>query len=158
MEWSDADAMLQGRHEDGDYRRVEVITGKRRRRNWTAEEKARIVAESAAPGASIADVARRWGVNRGLLTVWRRQVGLVRAKPAREAAAGLRFVPIAIADEDRSVGRDLDATASVQASAPPGSADAGRIEVEIGGSRMVVTGRVDPAVAAAMVAALRPAR
>lgn len=158
MEWSDADAMLQGMHEDGDYRRVEVITGKRRRRNWTANEKARIVAESAASGASIADVARRWGVNRGLLTVWRRQVGLVRAKPAREAAAGLHFVPIAIADEDCSAGRDLEATASVQASAPPGSADAGRIEVEIGGGRMVVTGRVDPVVAAAMVAALRPAR
>ena len=34
------------------FRRVEVITGVARRRRWTAEEKARIVAESYAPGAS----------------------------------------------------------------------------------------------------------
>jgi len=37
-------------------------------------EKARIVAESAEPNANISDVARRNGVSRGLLTVWRRQI------------------------------------------------------------------------------------
>ncbi|TKA94279.1 transposase [Cereibacter changlensis] len=158
MDWVEADAMLQGRHEDGDYRRIEVITGKRRRRNWTAEEKARIVAESAEPGASISDVARRWGVNRGLLTVWRRHVGLVQARPACGTAQGLHFVPISIADDDPPLGRNLDATVSGLASDPPGFAELGRIEVEIGRNRMVVTGRVDPAVAAAMVAALRRSR
>lgn len=154
MDWVEAEAMLQGRHEDGAYRRIEVITGKRRRRNWTAEEKARIVSESAEPGASISDVARRWGVNRGLLTVWRREVGLVQARRARGTAMGLHFVPISIADEDRAGHHGLNVTASIPANDLPGSADAGRIEVEIGGSRMVVTGRVDPAVAAAIVAAL----
>lgn len=48
-----ADAMLEvmdeARHE-GRYRRIEVITGRRQRRNWTDEEKARILAESAEPG------------------------------------------------------------------------------------------------------------
>ena len=39
------EAMLDARHEGGSYRRIEVITGQRRRRQWTAEEKARIVAE-----------------------------------------------------------------------------------------------------------------
>ncbi|KAB2660429.1 IS66 family insertion sequence element accessory protein TnpB, partial [Brucella tritici] len=47
-----ADAMLEdmdeARHE-GKYRRIEVITGRRQRRNWTDEEKARILAESAEP-------------------------------------------------------------------------------------------------------------
>jgi transposase len=38
-----ANAMLDARQEDGAYRRVELITGQRRRRRWTAEEKARIV-------------------------------------------------------------------------------------------------------------------
>ncbi|MBM3096381.1 IS66 family insertion sequence element accessory protein TnpB, partial [Ensifer sp. T173] len=42
-----ADAMLEvmdeARHE-GKYRRIEVITGRRQRRNWTDEEKARILA------------------------------------------------------------------------------------------------------------------
>lgn len=36
-----ANAMLDARQEGDSYRRVEVITGERRR--WTGEEKARIV-------------------------------------------------------------------------------------------------------------------
>jgi transposase len=63
--------MLDARQEGGSYRRIEVITGQRRRRQWTAEEKARIVAESFEEGANISEVARRHGVVRGLLTVWR---------------------------------------------------------------------------------------
>ena len=89
-------AMLEARQEDGAYRRVEVITGRRRRRRWTAEEKARIVAESFEEGVNISEVARRHGVVRGLLTVWRRQVstanGDLRARPweaRREALARL---------------------------------------------------------------------
>src|SRR5271154_8432 len=65
------EAMLDARQEGGSYRRIEVITGQRRRRQWTAEEKARIVAESFEEGANISEVARRHGVVRGLLTVWR---------------------------------------------------------------------------------------
>ncbi|MCP1985777.1 hypothetical protein ACVIHI_009158 [Bradyrhizobium sp. USDA 4524] len=34
------EAMLDARQEGGSYRRIEVITGQRRRRHWTAEEKA----------------------------------------------------------------------------------------------------------------------
>jgi transposase len=48
-----AGAMLDARHEGDSYRRIEVITGERRRRQWTAEEKARIVAESFEEGANI---------------------------------------------------------------------------------------------------------
>jgi transposase len=81
--------MLDARQEDGAYRRGEVITGRRRRR-WTAEEKARIVAESFEEGANISEVARRHGVVRGLLTVWRRQV----SRAVRVKAPG--FVPVQI--------------------------------------------------------------
>ena len=72
--------MHQARHDADSYRRVEVITGGRRRRDWSEAEKARIVAESADPDAIISEVARRNGVSRGLLTVWRRR--------AREASHG----------------------------------------------------------------------
>jgi hypothetical protein len=44
---------------------VEVITGGRRRRNWSEAEKARIVAESADADANISKAARRNGVSRG---------------------------------------------------------------------------------------------
>src|SRR5215831_21203138 len=44
-------------------RRIEVITGVERRRKWSAQEKAAIVAESLAEGAVVSDVARRHGLN-----------------------------------------------------------------------------------------------
>src|SRR6267378_585093 len=47
------EAMLDARHDGGSYRRIEVITGQRRRRRWTAEEKAGIVAESFEAGAKM---------------------------------------------------------------------------------------------------------
>src|ERR1700739_1717495 len=82
------DAMLDARQEADSYRRIEVITGKRRRRRWTAEEKARIVAESFEEGANISEVARRNGVVRGLLTVWRHKVAAGRHRLARGFASG----------------------------------------------------------------------
>ncbi len=44
--------MHQAGHDADSYRRVEVITGGRRRRDWSEAEKARIVAESADPNAN----------------------------------------------------------------------------------------------------------
>ena len=74
MVTSRLNAMNEARNEGGTYQRVEVITGRQRRRRWTAEEKARIVAESLEANANISDVARRHGVARGLLTAWRHQL------------------------------------------------------------------------------------
>jgi Transposase len=51
-----ANAMLDARQEGDSYRRIEVITGQRRRRRWTAEEKVRIVAESFEADANISEV------------------------------------------------------------------------------------------------------
>jgi transposase len=62
--------MYQSRHDADSYQRVEVITGRRRRRDWSDEEKARILAESAVPDLNISEVARRNGVSRGLLNVY----------------------------------------------------------------------------------------
>ena len=64
----------QDTHKDrGDYRRIELITGEARRRRWSAEERAGILAESFEPGANVSAVARRHGVNGGLLHYWRKQ-------------------------------------------------------------------------------------
>ena len=41
--------------------------GERRRRTWSADQKQRIIAESFAPGASVAEVARRYGLNANML-------------------------------------------------------------------------------------------
>jgi transposase len=44
----------------GGFRHVEILTDPGRRRRWSAEEKARIVAETLEAGVRVADVARRW--------------------------------------------------------------------------------------------------
>jgi len=53
-------------------RRFEVFTGAGRRRRWSAEDKARIVAESYA--RSVGDVADRFGLNKTQLFTWRREL------------------------------------------------------------------------------------
>lgn len=87
---------LEAMDEGRPYRRIEVITGRRRRRSYAAEEKARIVAESAVPGANISEVARRNGVNCGLLTVWRREAGVI---PDAAPVETPLFVPVTVAEE-----------------------------------------------------------
>jgi transposase len=64
---------------------IEIITGRERRRQWSVEQKLRIVAESNEPGARVTDVAARHGMYPGLLFTWRRQVrngALVPPSPA----------------------------------------------------------------------------
>jgi transposase len=56
----------------GGYRRVEILTGPGRRRRWSADEKARIVAETLVPGARVSEVARRWQVCTQQVFGWRR--------------------------------------------------------------------------------------
>jgi transposase len=67
--------------------RVEVITGVERRRRWSDEDKRAIVAESFAPGAVVAEVARRVDVSPGQIYRWRQEM--------RAAVAG--FAPLLIA-------------------------------------------------------------
>lgn len=141
-------ARHQHSHEDIEYRRVEVITGRRRRRDWTADEKAEILAASAVPGAVIAKVARRYGVSRGLLWTWRRQ-----AMNDLAGETAPRFVPLRIEGEA--------AEGNAIALAPPPSGRdqiAGSIEIEIGRARVRVEGAVDPEVLRLVLGLIGPAR
>src|SRR6201996_504569 len=56
----------------GVERRIEVFTGAGRRRVWSAELKASIVAESYAGTGSVCDVASRHGLTPTQLFSWRR--------------------------------------------------------------------------------------
>jgi transposase len=49
------------------------VLGFERRRRWSDEEKARIVAETFVPGAVVCEVARRNSVSQSLVFAWRRQ-------------------------------------------------------------------------------------
>ena len=57
--------------------RVEVITGRERRRRWSEEEKRTIVAASLAPGAVVSEVARRADVVPGQIYRWRKELRVV---------------------------------------------------------------------------------
>jgi transposase len=72
-------------------RRIEVFTGAGRRRSWSVEDKARIVAESVTSGDSVCAVARRHGLSPQQLFGWRRQArGPLGATGDKEAPV---FVP-----------------------------------------------------------------
>jgi transposase len=98
--------------------------GERRRRAWSGDQKRRILAESFAPGASVAEVARRYGLNANMLFTWRQ----------RERAAG------GVSDVGESVNivpvKVMEAMPTVTVPA----ADAmGRMEIVlIGGERIIV--------------------
>jgi len=51
-------------------RRLEIRTGGGGRRRWTDVEKGRIVAEAVAPGAVVAEVARRYELTPQHLFTW----------------------------------------------------------------------------------------
>jgi len=55
-------------------RRIDVMSGPERRRRWGDEEKRAIVAAAFAPGAIVADVARRADVCASQVYRWRRDL------------------------------------------------------------------------------------
>jgi len=111
---------------------IEVITSVERRRRWSRAEKERLVAASVERGATVSAVAREAGIHPGQLYGWRRQL-----LPRSQATA--RFAAVQIAGEPARA-------------APP---SVGLIEVEfVNGSRMRISGVVDPATLGATVAVL----
>lgn len=53
---------------------LHVFTGVERRRRWNEEQKREIVRAAFAPGAKVADVARRADINSGLIYRWRQSL------------------------------------------------------------------------------------
>lgn len=71
-----------------------LVSVRQRYERWPDEERDRILAESFAPGRTVAQVARDNGVGLGLLHYWRRHA---RASGAIEE---LRLVPVTVFAED----------------------------------------------------------
>ncbi len=108
------------------FRRFEVITGVGRRRRWSLEEKARIVAESLDPATTASAVARRYGLHASQLFVWRQQ--LQRHAASAETVGTPGFVPVLLAED----------------SAAPAEAG-GRMEIALGPAVVRVGTDVDAA-------------
>ncbi len=112
-----------------------MITGVGRRRRWTDEEKAWIVAESLDPATTVSAVARRYGLHASQLFTWRQQLA---APVAHEAPA---FVPVVIAEG---------------AATPAGMA--GRMEITLGPAVVRVGPDVDAAALRRVLEAVRGLR
>ncbi len=131
------------------YRRVEVLTGPGRRRRWSAESKAQVVAESLAPGARPSEVARRWQICSQQVFAWRREAraGLL-ALPAEAGMAvpsGPAFVPI---HAEPTLPPTAPATAPAPVSSPA-------IEVEVAGAVVRVLPGMDAALLTSVLRAVR---
>jgi transposase len=126
---------------------VTVLAGPERRRRWTSAEKQRIVEESFAPEASVAEVARRHDVHPNLLHGWRRQARAGALACAVEPDGGAHFAAVAVMPEAPGL------------AAPAQPAAAGVIEIEFAsGARLRITGSVEPATVSAVLAALADRR
>lgn len=164
--------------------RLNVIDGKRSRRSWSAEEKRRIVLEAAVPGASVAEIALRHGVNANLVFNWRK-MALAASPPITEmsssatrppddaspAAAGeaCDFIPIAVLGQAETVEPVLMTGASSavvggasshrSASPRPGMDERpGVIEIDLAdGTRLRVDALVNERALRRVVAALKAA-
>src|ERR1700678_3174211 len=80
----------------GGFRRVEVLVGSKRRREWSAKAKGRIVGESLVAGGVVSEIARRHGLRPQQLFAWRHEAkkgALV--LPGEEA---MSFVPVSVAE------------------------------------------------------------
>ena len=147
-------------------RRIELITGTTRRREWPEGEKTRILLESAEPGANISDVARRNGLSPQQLFGWRREARalLANAGPIETASARTSM------QSKKSKKNPRGAPASAQTFAPvvlvaPGAASPGSpptsdrtrgvIEIVIGDAVVRVVGKIDRDALAEVFAALR---
>jgi transposase len=124
--------------------RLEIVeTGRRRR--WSEDEKLKIVLESLQSAGQMNATARRYGISRSQLYLWRRAFRVTQAETV-EPHSG--FVPATITVEPHPP--------SAQLAVP---VDPGRIEIDFSnGARMRVTGAIDGVTLATALRALSDGR
>jgi transposase len=119
--------------------RLEVVdTG--RRRQWTDDEKLKIVLESMQAPRAISSTARRHGISRSLLLTWRRSFGAGRGGEVEQPKQA--FVPAVV--------MSTAAPANVPAS-PAAAPASGKIVIELGPDRRIIVDAGVDAVALARV-------
>jgi transposase len=135
----------------GLVRRIEVITGTGRRRQWSEDEKARIVIESLKTGANVSEVARRNGVSPQQLFGWRRDARALMAESIGVVGVSVREPAPAKAPEGEhfpagqlpAFAPVVVATCGAPPSAPPATPPCGHIEIAIGDAIVRVVGLVE---------------
>lgn len=124
-------------------RRLEVFTGTGRRRSWTVEQKARIVAESYETGATVSAVARRHGLTPQQLFGWRRA-----ARQSEASDGGVAFAPVIVEAAEPRLDMPI---------APVCPGGPAMIEIVIGAATVRVAPGIDPMILTTVLRAVRAA-
>lgn len=134
---------------DGYAGRIEIYEGRSGRRMRSEAERARIAAESMAPGAKVSDVARRHAVTRWQVYDWRKKL-----------MAGALALPAETADEPMFAALVLEPERGGPETSPKGCGSAikpGRIEMVVDGVTLHVPPDIDDAQLTRMIRAIRAA-
>jgi transposase len=119
--------------------RMTLITGGERRRRWSAEERAQILAAIEEPGAVVAEVARRADICTSLVYKWRRE--------ARGGADACGFAQVVV--------KEMPAPAPAPSSSQSDESEVGANLVEMKGARIRIGANASSALIAATLKALR---
>lgn len=119
---------------------ITVFSGPERRRRWSDEERVEILKEAFAPGACVAEVARRRDVSTALVYTWRRKLRGAHSEPEPDELAATDFAA-AVMIEDADV-------------APSGLQPAIVIDLARG-KRISIFASASPALVASALKALR---
>lgn len=137
-------SISEHKHMPEPVRQLEIFTGAGRRRTWSSEEKAAIVAESYGDDATVCAIARRHGLTPQQLFTWRR----LARHPAEDLPA--MFVPAVVV----TVQPEAIAVSTPTRRARRRSKASG-IEFEIGGVEVRVGADANPRAIAAVIQALK---
>jgi transposase len=129
-------------------RRLEVFTGSGRRRDWSEEDKARIVSESYETDETVSGVARRHALSPQQLFAWRRAAR--RSETIAPASVAPAFVPAAVGPPSGSAAKRPSSGRARKA-----DREAGIIELEIDGVAMRVGRGADTKTVSAVLRALK---
>jgi transposase len=134
--------------------RMEIVTGRERRRRWSEESKLQILREAVTSGLSVAEVARRHDVVPQQIYIWRRQL-LAKVKAESGRSASPRFLPVAVVSET-----EVPETPRGERTAekPRGTVRQARIEIRCKGGRVLkVEAGIDPSALQALIRSVESA-
>jgi len=136
-------AELNAKSEPKTIQRIEVLTGPERRRQWSAEDKERIVTESFSGVDKVSRIARRHGLSPQQLFTWRREA---RQSGVRTGFASVALTATNVGEAER---------AALPAKAKKKMAPEVTVEIEMGSITVRIRSGAESATVAAIVRALK---
>ncbi len=135
--------------------RMEIWTGQQRRRNWSDEQKLKILQEVATSELGISEIARRHDIIPQQIYTWRRQLSGNTNVPGHSPPLFLPVTVTAPEPEEQEPAREERARSAEQ---PKSTSGPTRIEIRCKGGRVLKVGiGVDPTVLRGLIRSVEEA-